>query len=137
MQIDFSSIRSIMHLLMEHSYLNQYLFIGIFLVFATLFGVFALLFAKIVAPKKPSAVKESTYECGFESKGEPWIKYHAQYYIFALIFIIFDIETIFIYPWAVAFKKLGLFAFIEMIIFIAILGFGLIYVWKKNILRWE
>ena len=65
------------------------------------------------------------------------MQYHVQYYLFALIFVIFDIETVFIYPWAVAFKKLGLFAFVEMAIFIVILAFGLIYAWKKKMLEWE
>ena len=90
-----------------------------------------------MAPKKPSADKQATYECGLDSQGEPWIQYHVQYYIYALVFVIFDIETVFIYPWAVAFKKLGLFAFVEMVLFIAILAFGLVYAWKKKMLEWD
>ena len=96
-----------------------------------------LVLAWFMAPKKPSVQKQAPYECGLASEGDPWIQYHVQYYLYALIFVIFDIETVFIYPWAVAFKKLGLFAFIEMVLFIAILAFGLVYAWKKKMLEWE
>lgn len=119
------------------SYFYQYLFVGIFVVFALVFAVIPLVLAWFLAPKKPSPEKQATYECGLASQGDPWMQYHVQYYLFALIFVIFDIETVFIYPWAVAFKKLGLFAFVEMAIFIAILAFGLIYAWKKKMLEWE
>lgn len=119
------------------SYFYQYLFVGIFFVLALVFAAIPLVLAWFLAPKKPSADKQATYECGLASKGDPWMQYHVQYYLFALIFVIFDIETVFIYPWAVAFKKLGLFAFVEMAIFIAILAFGLIYAWKKKMLEWD
>ena len=122
---------------MPNSYTYHYLFISVFLLFAIVFPLLPIVLAKFVAPKKPSSIKNATYECGMEAKGDSWIQFRIQYYIFALIFVIFDIETIFIYPWAVAFKKLGMFAFVEMIIFIAILGFGLIYAWKKKLLEWE
>lgn len=118
-------------------YFHQYFFVGIFFIFALIFAAIPLVLAWLLAPKKPSAEKQSTYECGLASKGDPWMQYHVQYYLFALIFVIFDVETVFIYPWAVAFKKLGLFAFVEMAIFIAILAFGLIYAWKKKMLEWE
>ena len=97
----------------------------------------SVVLAKVVAPKKPNAIKNASYECGLEAKGDSWIQFRAQYYVFALIFVIFDIETIFIYPWAVAFKQMGSLAFIEMAIFLAILAFGLVYAWKKNILEWK
>ena len=119
------------------SYFYQYLFVGIFFIFSLIFALIPLVLAWFLAPRKPSAVKQAAYECGLASTGEPWMQYHVQYYLFALIFVIFDIETVFIYPWAVAFKKLGLFAFVEMAIFIAILAFGLIYAWKKKMLEWE
>lgn len=119
------------------SYFYQYLFIGVFVLFAMVFPVLPIVLAKFVAPRKPSFIKNSSYECGLEAQGDSWIQFRIQYYIFALIFVIFDIETIFIYPWAVAFKRLGLFAFIEMMIFIAILGFGLVWAWRKNALEWE
>ena len=119
------------------SYGYHYLFLGLFLLFALVFPVLPIIAARFVAPRKPSTSKNAEYECGLEAKGESWIQFRVQYYIFALIFVIFDIETAFIYPWAVAFKQLGLFAFGEMILFIAILGFGLVYAWKKQALEWE
>ncbi len=119
------------------SYSYHYLFIGLLFLFALAFPLLPLIIARFIAPRKPSAIKSSEYECGLEAKGESWIQFRVQYYIFALLFVIFDIETVFIYPWAVAFQKLGLFAFIEMILFIAILGFGLLYAWKKQALEWE
>ncbi len=119
------------------SYFYHYLFIGAFILFAIVFPLLPVIVAKFVAPKKPSAIKNATYECGLEADGDAWIQFRVQYYIYALIFVIFDVETIFIYPWAVAFKNLGFFAFVEMVIFIAILGMGLLYAWKKNLLEWE
>lgn len=119
------------------TYEYQYLFLGIFLLIAAAFPLLPIALARFIAPKKPNSIKSSSYECGIEAKGDSWVQFKAQYYIYALIFVIFDIEVIFIYPWAVAFKQMGLFAFIEMVIFIAILGFGLIYAWKKNVLEWK
>ena len=118
------------------SYTYNYLFIGIFLLIATIFPLLPILLAKVVAPKKPSSIKNATYECGMETIGETWVQFRVQYYIFALIFVIFDIEAIFVFPWAVAFNKLGLFAFIEMIIFLAILAGGWAYAWRKGALEW-
>ncbi len=120
-----------------NSYEYNYLFIGIFLLVAITFPLLPLILARFVAPRKPDAIKSSSYECGVESKGDSWIQFKAQYYIYALIFVIFDIEVIFIYPWAVAYRQLGFFAFIEMVIFLGILVFGLIYAWQKNILEWK
>jgi len=120
-----------------NSYFYHYFFIGLFVLFAIVFPVLPIVAAYFVAPKKPSKIKNATYECGLEAEGEPWIQFRIQYYLFALIFVIFDVETVFIYPWAVAFKRLGLFAFVEMILFIAILAVGLVYAWRKNILEWE
>lgn len=119
------------------SYGYHYLFIGIFLIAAVLFPFLPLLLARFIAPRKPSLSKNATYECGLESHGDSWIQFRIQYYIFALIFVIFDVETIFIYPWAVAYNQLGLFAFVEMLIFILILATGLVYAWRKNALQWE
>lgn len=118
-------------------YFYHYLFIGIFLLIAIAFPLLPIIAAKFVAPKKPSASKNASYECGLEAEGDAWIQFRVQYYLIALIFVIFDVETIFIYPWAVSFQRLGLFAFVEMAIFISILGVGLIYAWKKRILEWE
>lgn len=119
------------------SYFYQYLFVAVFAVFSLIFALIPLALAWFLAPRKPSPEKQAAYECGLASKGDPWIQYHVQYYVFALIFVIFDVEAVFIYPWAVAFKKLGLFAFVEMLLFIGILAFGLAYAWKKRMLEWD
>lgn len=120
-----------------NSYEYHYLFIGIFLLIAITFPLLPIILAKFVAPRKPSTIKQAPYECGVEATGDSWIQFKVQYYVFALAFVIFDIEVIFIYPWAVAFKQLGLFALVEMAIFITILTLGLIYAWKKRVLEWN
>ena len=119
------------------SYSYQYLFLGVFLLIAIVFPLLPIILARFVAPKKSNPIKNSTYECGVEAKGDTWVQFKAQYYVYALAFVIFDIEVIFIYPWAVAYNQMGLFAFVEMVIFLAILGFGLIYAWKKKVLEWK
>ena len=118
------------------SYTYHYLFIAIFTLVAIIFPLLPILLAKIVAPKKPSQIKNATYECGMETIGETWVQFRVQYYLYALLFVLFDIETIFVYPWAVAFNKLGFFAFVEMVIFLVILAGGWAYAWKKGILEW-
>ncbi len=82
-------------------------------------------------------MKEDTFECGIETQGPSWIQFKVGYYLFAILFLIFDVETIFIVPWAVVMKDLGMVAFIEIVIFFFILGLGLLYAWKKDALRWE
>jgi len=116
--------------------LNQYVFIGIFAIIAILFPVIALGLAFVVRPKKPNPIKSSTYECGLETIGETWVQFRVQYYIYALVFVVFDVETVFLYPWAVAYNKLGLFALVEMFIFLGILVGGLAYAWRKGALEW-
>ncbi len=115
---------------------NDWLFIGIFLVIAPILPGLALLIPRIIAPRKPNPLKSQTYECGIETVGETWVQFKAQYYIFALVFLIFDVEIVFLYPWAVAFNQIPLFAVIEGVIFILILFAGLVYVWRKGILEW-
>jgi len=90
----------------------------------------------LLAPKKPNPVKQSTYECGIETVGDSWVQFKAQYYIFALVFLVFDVETVFLFPWALAMDKLPLFAVLEGILFILILVAGLVYVWRKGMLEW-
>ena len=101
------------------------------------FPVIALGMAWIIRPKRPTPIKQDTYECGLETIGETWVQFKVQYYIYALVFVIFDIETVFLYPWAVAYRQMGFFALIEMFIFIAILVVGLAYAWRKGVLRWS
>lgn len=91
---------------------------------------------KLLAPSNPYPAKEANYECGAIPIGEPWVPFRIQYYLFALLFLVFDIETVFLYPWALIYKKLLWFGFIEMGIFIAILLLGLVYAWRKGVLKW-
>jgi len=85
----------------------------------------------------PSAEKRTTYESGIEPMGQAWIQFNIRYYMFALVFVIFDVETIFLYPWAVSFSQIGITAFIEALIFISILIIGLIFAWRKGALEWS
>jgi NADH:ubiquinone oxidoreductase subunit 3 (subunit A) len=115
---------------------NDWIFIGIFLLLAPVFPAMALLIPRLIAPRKPNPLKSETYECGIETYGETWVQFKAQYYIFALVFLIFDIEIVFLFPWAVAFDQLPLFAVMEGVIFILILVVGLLYTWRKGVLEW-
>ena len=115
---------------------GSYGFIGLFVLVAIAFPLLALGVAYLLRPKRPNPVKSSTYECGLETIGETWVQFRAQYYIYALVFVVFDIETIFLYPWAVAYGKLGLFALAEIALFAVILAGGLGYAWRKGALRW-
>jgi len=118
--------------------LSDYAFVGIFAVVAILFGLIALAVAWLLAPKKPNPVKSGTYECGLETIGDTWVQFRAQYYIYALVFVVFDVEAVFLFPWAVAYglQGVGLWALAELIIFLGILTIGLIYAWRKGALRW-
>ncbi len=116
---------------------QPYLTIAVFTLVAIVLATAPLFLANLVAPKKPGASKQAPYECGLESQGEPWVQFHVQYYLYALLFVIFDVEVVFIYPWAVVWKGLGPVAFLEMVLFVAILGVGLAYAWRKGVLEWE
>jgi NADH:ubiquinone oxidoreductase subunit 3 (subunit A) len=115
---------------------NQWLYIGLFLVVGALVPTAAIVTSWILAPRKPNHIKQSTYECGMETVGENWVQFKAQYYVFALVFLVFDVETVFLFPWAVSLGKLSLFAVIEGIVFILILIAGLVYAWRKGMLEW-
>lgn len=123
-------------------YLRQYGLIAIFAVVAlivpTSMLVLSWLFSRLrIRPKKPSPVKYDTYECGMELMGSRWGQFNFRYYTYALLFVIFDVEVVFIYPWAVRFNKLGLFALIEMLVFILVLVMGWVYAWRKQDLEWR
>ena len=122
---------------MPSAYLQQYLFITLLTGVAIMLGVAPIILAKFIAPKKPGLSKQSAYECGLESSGDPWIQFRVQYSIYALLFVIFDIEVVFISPWALVWKSMGPVAFAEMALFLAILAVGLVYAWKKGVLEWE
>ncbi|MGA8352462.1 MAG: NADH-quinone oxidoreductase subunit A [Isosphaeraceae bacterium] len=116
--------------------INNYVFIGLLLLVAITFAVLPLIVVWIIAPRKRSLAKSDTYECGVRTYGETWVRFRIQYYIYALMFVVFDIETVFLYPWAVSYAGLGAFALIEMIVFLVILSVGLAYAWAKGVLRW-
>jgi len=97
----------------------------------------ALIANRILAPRQPSRTKAVTYECGMLPIGRSRTQVHFRYYLFAILFLIFDIEAVFLFPWAITFVDLGEAAFYEMLLFIVILGFGLLYAWKKGVLRWR
>lgn len=113
-----------------------YLSVLIFIVAGTAIVLFTFFLARLVRPSNPYREKNINYECAEEPVGTAWVQFNPRFYIFALIFVIFDVEVIFLFPWAVAFGQLGLFALVEMILFIAILFFGLFYAWKKGVLKW-
>jgi NADH:ubiquinone oxidoreductase subunit 3 (subunit A) len=115
---------------------NEWLYIGIFLIIGIIVPIVPLVFSRLVAPRKPNPIKQSTYECGIETVGDSWVQFQAQYYIFALIFLIFDVETVFLFPWALSIKQLPLFVVLEGVLFIAILFAGLVYAWRKGMLEW-
>ncbi len=124
------------------SFLQGYGFVGLLmlvaLALAALFILLPCLLTRLrVIPRKPSPIKTDIYECGLETQGKTWVQFNFRYYFYALVFVVFDVETIFLYPWAVAFNKLGLFALIEMLIFIAILVVGFVYAWRKRVLEWK
>ncbi len=114
----------------------EWIYIGLFLIVGALIPAAAIILAAALSPRKPNPIKESTYECGIETVGENWVQFKAQYYIFALIFLVFDVETVFLFPWAVSLNQLGLFAVVEGIVFIGILFAGLVYAWRKGMLEW-
>jgi NADH-quinone oxidoreductase subunit A len=116
--------------------LANYDFVGLFLVVTILFPVIAVGLAYFLRPKKPTPIKTATYECGLETTGETWVQFKAQYYLYALVFVVFDVEAVFLYPWAVAYNRLGLYALAEMVVFLAILVLGLAYAWRKKALSW-
>ena len=116
---------------------NDWLFIGVFLLLAPVFPAMGLLIPRLIAPRKPNPLKMETYECGIETVGNTWVQFHVQYYIFALVFLIFDVETVFLFPWAIAFDRLPLFAVLEGVLFILIVVAGLIYAWRKGVLEWK
>jgi NADH:ubiquinone oxidoreductase subunit 3 (subunit A) len=116
--------------------MSQWIYIGLFFIVGLIIPVGAIAAAWILGPKKPNPIKQTTYECGIETVGESWVQFKAQYYIFALVFLVFDVETVFLFPWAVKLGQLGIFAVLEGIVFILILIAGLVYTWRKGMLEW-
>jgi NADH-quinone oxidoreductase subunit A len=121
--------------------LADYGYIAILLVAAIAVPALILVLARFlsVKPKQtdPEGVKTDTYECGMKTVGSSWLQFNFRYYFYALLFVVFDVETVFLYPWAVHLKQLKLFGFVEMLVFILILVVGLVYAWKKKALEWK
>ncbi|MGC8595193.1 MAG: NADH-quinone oxidoreductase subunit A [Candidatus Kryptoniota bacterium] len=117
--------------------LSQFGTILIFLIIGVLVVAGAMFAARILRPHRPNAEKLSTYECGEDTIGPSWVKFNIRFYVVALIFLIFDVEVVFLFPWALVYKNLGMYAFIEMMIFLLILVAGYVYVWGKGDLDWD
>lgn len=115
---------------------NDWMYIGLFVLISLFLPTAAILIAGLLSPKKPNSIKNSTYECGIETVGDTWVQFKVQYYIYALVFLVFDVETVFLYPWAVAYNQLTLFAVLEAVVFLLILVAGLYYAWRKGALQW-
>ena len=122
--------------------LEQYGRAGILLLFALAFPITPLLVSVLlglmrIRPRAPDPIKSDTYECGMETEGNTWVQFNFRYYFFALVFVIFDVEAVFLYPWAVAFRQVKLFGFVEAFIFVLILVVGYLYAWRKRALEWH
>ena len=118
-------------------YLSRYFPVVLFMAIAMAFGVVTLVLSYVVQPKYPEAEKLSAYECGSEPFSDARMPFPVRYYIFAMLFVIFDVEVIFLYPWAVVFDKIGLVGLVEMIIFIGLFIVAYVYAWAKGALEWD
>jgi NADH-quinone oxidoreductase subunit A len=116
--------------------LFNYIFVGLLFLVAILFALVPLWVEFFVAPRKRTLAKGDAYECGVKTYGETWVRFRIQYYIYAIMFVVFDIETVFLFPWAASYAELGRFALVEMVVFLLILMVGLVYAWAKGVLRW-
>ena len=115
---------------MNSEYLILFFLLGVILVGG------AIVFSMFTAPRSKNSAKSEPYECGIPVKSDAWIQFNVGYYLFAIIYLIFDVETVFIFPWGVVMRDMGITAFIEIIIFFFILVLGLLYAWKKGALKW-
>jgi len=117
--------------------LQNYLPILIFLCIGLLLGVVLLVVGRVLGPNRPGAEKQSPYECGFEAFEDARMQFDVRYYLIAILFIIFDLEIAFFFPWAIALREIGMLGFWAMMIFLAVLVVGFIYEWRKGALEWE
>ena len=118
------------------SYGMLYLYVGAFMLLVTGFVASVLVLTRLLSPSRRSATKGQIYETGETTVTDPWRPFPVRYYVFALLFLIFDVEAAFLYTWAVIYRDLGVYGFVEMVIFVVILGVGLAYAWKKGALKW-
>jgi NADH-quinone oxidoreductase subunit A len=117
--------------------MQSYLPVAIFALVGFAFVAVNLLLARLLRPSAPNPAKLETYECGPLPFGDAWRQFNIRYYLFALLFVVFDVEAVFLFPWAVAFRQLGAYAVAEMIIFVALLGVGWLYAWRRGAMEWE
>lgn len=117
--------------------LENYLPILVFLVLGVLFGGVPILLSYVLGPKRPDSAKLAPYECGFEAFEDSRMKFDVRFYLVAILFIIFDLEIAFLFPWAIALKQIGMFGFVAMTVFLGVLVIGFVYEWKKGALEWE
>jgi NADH-quinone oxidoreductase subunit A len=117
--------------------LENYLPVLIFIVIGLGMGAIMITLGFVLSPHKPDSEKLSPYECGFEAFGDARMKFDVRYYLVAILFIIFDLEIAFLFPWAIVLNDIGMFGFVAMLIFLGILVIGFIYEWKKGALEWE
>jgi NADH:ubiquinone oxidoreductase subunit 3 (subunit A) len=116
--------------------LNEWLYVGVFFVIAMFLPGAAIFIAGLLGPKKPNSIKNTTYECGIETVGPSWVQFKTQYYVYTLLFLVFDVEMVLLFPWAVAYNQLPMFAILEGVAFFLILLGGLLYAWRKGALEW-
>jgi NADH-quinone oxidoreductase subunit A len=121
---------------MPEGYFGSYLTLAFFATAVVALVGGTLLLNRLLRPRAPTDEKFLTYECGVDPIGGGWSQSTVRYYIFALLFVIFDVEAVFLFPWAIVFEEIGVFAFVEMMIFIFILALGLVYAWRKRVLEW-
>jgi len=116
--------------------MSEWTFIALLLAISAALPAVPIVAGVILGPRKPNEVKNATYECGVETVGDTWVQFKVQYYIFALVFLVFDVELVFLYPWAVAYNQLPLFGVVAGIAFIVTLAEALVYAWRKGALEW-
>ena len=116
---------------------DPYLVLGVFAVLALIFPAGPMIASQVLAPRNPGVIKQSPYECGTVEAGDPWGQFKIQFYLYALIFLVFDVEALFLYPWAVVFREAGMTGFMEVIAFIGLLLLAWAYAWKHDALEWE
>jgi NADH-quinone oxidoreductase subunit A len=116
--------------------LSDWQFIGIFVALAAIFPGAPIVIARFISPRKPNPIKQQTYECGIEAVGDAWVQFKIQYYIYALVFLVFDVEIIFLLPWALAFDQISGFGVFAGLLFIFLLLDGLLYAWARGALEW-
>jgi NADH-quinone oxidoreductase subunit A len=117
--------------------LAEYLPTLLFLIVASVIGIALIVIGNFLGPKRPDPEKLSPYECGFNAFEDARMRFDVRYYLIAILFIVFDLEIAFVYPWALVFRELGVFGLVEMGVFLGLLVIGFVYVWKKGALEWE